>query len=144
MSLTLARPVGFNQAPTVLGKHGWESSQYYAALVDNAYTPVLTHTTRADILANLTASQTLVALASKIATYSNPNNYLDCAHITFIGNLLAKYCVLLQGDASTPQASDLLFCYIDLNNGISANTTVDASIVLSTLGLINITVTPAS
>lgn len=123
----------------------WDEGTHYAALIKNAHTPAATNTTYSTISAQICTSSSYahVALASKTLTRSGLVETMDCADIDFSSSgantMVGRYCYILEGTAASPQSTDAVIGYIDLNSGGSADVNVNAAIAIASTGVITYT-----
>jgi hypothetical protein len=98
----------------------------YAVLLTNSYSPnVELHATRADISAAETAGAAKIALAGLTVTDITGGYRFNTSNITWGTNVTinaSKYLVLLFGTAASPQSTDKLLGYVDLDNATGTAT----------------------
>ena len=119
----------------------WASSNRYAVIVKNSYTPNVAHTTYGDISANEcdTAGYQRVQLTGQ-SFVSNDNP--DCNDIDFTLSStvvpVGRYVFIVEGVAPTPNAGDIITGYWDAANGASTDLNFDAVTAVNSTGIINV------
>ena len=126
----------YNGGAGVLADTPFLTNDYSIQLVTVDYTFDATHSTVADLGANVVSGEGQL-LSNKTSSQTDNNNYRDADDLSYVSLPQAKAMVLTQGPA-TANTTDKLIAYIDLNNGTAANTTVE-SIPFDATGLLRFT-----
>jgi hypothetical protein len=98
----------------------WANDTIVAVLLGNGYTPLLTHSTYADISAQITTSPDYnpVVVTSKTSARSGGTILWDCANISYGDpvTITAKYVVIVKRTGGALTGTDQLIGYCDLDN----------------------------
>lgn len=108
----------------------WANDTVVAVLLGTGYTPSASHSTYADISANIIADGDYApaTVASKTSVLSAGKILWDCADISFGSSvsLTAKYCVLVKRAGGTLAGTDRIIGYCDLDT-TSTSATVSST-----------------
>lgn len=122
----------------------WASDTIVAVLLGTGYTPLATHSTYADMSAQVIADAGYapVVLTGKTSVNTAGTILWDCADISFGTNvsLTAKYVAIVKRAAGALAGSDRLIGYCDLNvgGGLTVSSTNSTFQVSTTNGLFEI------
>lgn len=122
----------------------WAADTIVAVLLGTGYTPLTTHSTYADMSAQVIADAGYapVVLTGKTSVNTAGTILWDCADISFGTNvsLTAKYVAIVKRAAGALAGSDRLIGYCDLNvgGGLTVSSTNSTFQVSTTNGLFEI------